>query len=277
MALVFLIRDLLQVLSGEQIEALSFSSTAEELLSKLPKVEEIVEAESSQAGAPQGKPAQYREKDGLTPRVVAREFDESLTATLKERARREGTTVQGALCAALVLAGRKTSSTWREQTVRVMSPINARASLGAGEACGVYLAGGGMAHFQPGDSRAFWELARFAKKQISPAETFQSLSTSTRGLEAIMNRDMDVETAAQLAAGAFARELMVSNLGQMPYQSEFGKLKLEAVWGPTALQGLDGEQNVGIATTNGAIRLLHASYSLIPHLLENTELILREA
>jgi hypothetical protein len=92
-----------------------------------------------------------------------------------------------------------------------------------------------------------------------------------------MSKDMDVETAAQLAAGAFARELMVSNLGQIPYESEFGKLKLEAVWGPTALQGLDGEQNVGIATTNGAIRLLHASYSLIPDLLENAESILRAA
>jgi hypothetical protein len=92
-----------------------------------------------------------------------------------------------------------------------------------------------------------------------------------------MTKDMGVETAAQIAAGAFARDLMVSNLGQMPYESQFGKLKLEAIWGPTALQGLDGEQNVGIATTNGAIRLLHASYSLIPYLLENTELILRAA
>ena len=92
-----------------------------------------------------------------------------------------------------------------------------------------------------------------------------------------MTKDMEVETAAQIAAGAFARDLMVSNLGQMPYASEFGELKLEAVWGPTALQGLDGEQNVGAATTNGAIRLLHASYSLIPDLLENTELILRAA
>jgi hypothetical protein len=86
-----------------------------------------------------------------------------------------------------------------------------------------------------------------------------------------------LETAAQIAAGVFARDVMVSNLGQMPYQSEFGKLKLEAVWGPTALRGLEGEQNVGIATTNGAIRLLHASYSHIPYLLENTELILRAA
>ena len=277
MALVFLIRDLLQVLSGGQIETLSFSSAAEELLSRLPEGEKIIQAEALQAGAPQAEPALYREGNGLTPRVAARKLDENLTAALKERARREGTTVQGALCAALVLAGRKTSSAWRKRPVRVMSPVNVRAHLRAGEACGLYLGGAGMIAFQPGDSRAFWELARFAKKVLAPSQTFQSLSTSLHGLEAIMTKDMDVETAAQIAAGAFARELMVSNLGQMPYGSEFGKLKLEAVWGPTALQGLDGEQNIGIATTNGAIRLLHPSYSLIPHLLENTELILRKA
>ena len=277
MALVFLIRDLLQVLSGEQIEAFSFSSSGEELLKKLPKREEIVQAEALQAGAPATEPALYREDDGLAPRASARKLDENLTAALRERARREGTTVQGALCAALVLAGRKASSTWRKQSVRVMSPVNARAHLRAGEACGLYLGAAAMIPFQPGDSSDFWEVARFAKQKISPSQTFQSLSASLHGLEAIMTKDMDVETAAQIAAGAFARDLMVSNLGQMPYESEFGKLKLEAVWGPTALQGLDGEQNVGIATTNGAIRLLHASYSLIPHLLENTELILRKA
>jgi NRPS condensation-like uncharacterized protein len=276
MALVFLIRDLLQVLSGGQIEDLSFSSSAEELLNKLPKGEEVVKAEASQAGGPQAEPALYREDDGLAPRATARKLGENLTAVLKERARREGTTVQGALCAALVLAGRKTSSTWRKQTVRVMSPVNSRAHLGAGEGCGLYL-GGGMIPFQTGDSRTFWELARFAKKELAPHQTFQSLYTSLHGLEAIMTKDMDVETAAQVAAGAFARDLMVSNLGQIPYESEFGKIKLEAIWGPTALQGLEGEQNVGIATTNGAIRLLHASYSLIPYLLENTESILSAA
>src|SRR3984885_14810058 len=69
MALVFLIRDLLQVLSGGQIEALSFSSTAEELLNKLQKGEKIVPAEASQAGAPQAEPALYRENNGLAPRA----------------------------------------------------------------------------------------------------------------------------------------------------------------------------------------------------------------
>jgi hypothetical protein len=157
-----------------------------------------------------------------------------------------------------------------------MSPINVRALLGAGEACGLYLTGA-MVFFQPDDSSTFWELARFAKTEISRSQTFQSLSTSIQGLEAIMTKDMDVETADQIAVGTFARDIMVSNLGQMPYESEFGNLKLEAVWGPTALRGRDGKQNVGIATTNGAIRLLHASYFLIPDLLETTELILKAA
>src|ERR1700756_179958 len=53
MSLVFLIRDLLQVLSRRQSEALSFSSTAEELLSKLPREEAVVHAEALQAEAPQ--------------------------------------------------------------------------------------------------------------------------------------------------------------------------------------------------------------------------------
>jgi NRPS condensation-like uncharacterized protein len=97
MALVFLIRDLLQVLSGGQIEGLSFTNAAEELLRKLPKAEKVVEAEASQASALQAEPALYREDDGLAPRVTARKLDENLTAALKERARREGTTVQGAL------------------------------------------------------------------------------------------------------------------------------------------------------------------------------------
>src|SRR5205807_10512542 len=142
-------------------------SSAEELLSKQSKGEEIVQAEASQADAPQAEPALYRKGNGLTPRVAARKLGENLTAALKERARREGTTVQGALCAALVLAGRKTSSTWRKQSVRVMSPVNARAHLGAGEACGLYLGAGAMIRFQPGASGDFWELARFSKQKIS--------------------------------------------------------------------------------------------------------------
>ena len=47
--------------------------------------------------------------------------------------------------------------------------------------------------FQPGDLRAFGEISRFAKKELSPSQTFQSLSTSLHRLEAIITKDMDVE------------------------------------------------------------------------------------
>jgi hypothetical protein len=36
-------------------------------------------------------------------------------------------------------------------------------------------------------------------------------SLALHGLEAIMTKDMDVEIAARIAAGAFARDVMVSN------------------------------------------------------------------
>jgi hypothetical protein len=44
---------------------------------------------------------------------------------------------------------------------------------------------------------------------------------------------------------------------------------------PTALQGLDGKPNPGVATTNGALRTLHVSHTFMPHLKENTEPSLR--
>jgi hypothetical protein len=80
MALVFLFRDLLQVLSGGQVEALSFSSPAEELLNKLPKREEIVQTEALQARVPQAEPSLYREGNGLAPRVATGKLDGNLTA-----------------------------------------------------------------------------------------------------------------------------------------------------------------------------------------------------
>jgi hypothetical protein len=73
-------------------------------------------------------------------------------------------------------------------------------------------------------------LRAFDEVQKCHPVPLQSINRNEEGQPAIMTKDMDVETAAQIAAVAFARDLMVSNLGQMPYESEFGKLKLEAVW-----------------------------------------------
>jgi hypothetical protein len=49
---------------------------------------------------------------------------------------------------------------------------------------------------------------------------------------------------------------MVSNLGVLPLETSFGGFKLESLWGPSVLVGVEGEQMIGAATLNGVI---HAS------------------
>jgi hypothetical protein len=88
---------------------------------------------------------------------------------------------------------------------------------------------------------------------------------------------MDVAGGAQLLAQGFPCELLLTNLGNLPIQFETGALKLKALWGPSVLMGFEGEQTVGVATTNDSLCLLHTSFAPIPSLLERTEGILRSA
>jgi hypothetical protein len=68
-----------------------------------------------------------------------------------------------------------------------------------------------------------------------------------------------------------ACEGMVSNLGVLPFGTSFGAFKLESLWGPSVLVGIEGEQMIGVATLNGAMHLLHTSYTPIPKLLQTME------
>jgi hypothetical protein len=86
-----------------------------------------------------------------------------------------------------------------------------------------------------------------------------------------------VAGAAQLLAQAFPCELLLTNLGNLPIRFETGALKLEALWGPSVLLGFEGEQTVGVTTTNGSLCLLHTSFAPIRSLLHRTERILRSA
>jgi hypothetical protein len=61
---------------------------------------------------------------------------------------------------------------------------------------------------------------------------------------------------------------MVSNLGVLPFETNVGRFKLESLWGPSVFVGIEGEQMIGVATLNGAVHLLHTSYTPIPKLLQ---------
>src|SRR5258706_15192999 len=60
-----------------------------------------------------------------------------------------------------------------------------------------------------------------------------------------MSGNPDVQSIAQFELQACACEMLVSNLGVLPFAPDFGGLTLEAFWGPSVLVGIEGEQMIG--------------------------------
>jgi hypothetical protein len=106
------------------------------------------------------------------------------------------------------------------------------------------------------------------KHELAPVRTAEGLSTVFSGFRQLMSTSPDVAQVAAFELQVCACEGMVSNLGILPFETSFGVFKLESLWGPAVFVGIEGEQMIGAATLNGAIHLLHASYTPIPKLLQ---------
>jgi hypothetical protein len=74
-----------------------------------------------------------------------------------------------------------------------------------------------------------------------------------------VSSNLTVEQAFQLKRNAFNAQVMFTNLGRLPFDSTFGPLKLETLWAPCALRGIEGEQTLGAVTVNGSLHLTHTS------------------
>jgi hypothetical protein len=92
-----------------------------------------------------------------------------------------------------------------------------------------------------------------------------------------VSSNLTVEQALQFKRNVFNAQVMLTNLGRLPFDSAFGPLKLEALWAPCALRGIEGEQTLGAVTVNGSLHLTHTSTAPIPGLLAGIEQELRKA
>ncbi|MBB5317117.1 hypothetical protein [Tunturibacter empetritectus] len=89
-----------------------------------------------------------------------------------------------------------------------------------------------------------------------------------------VSSNLTVEQAFQLKRNAFNAQVMLTNLGRLPFDSTFGPLKLETLWAPCALRGIEGEQTLGAVSLNGSLHLTHTSSAPIPGLLAGVEEVL---
>jgi hypothetical protein len=272
----YAIRDVLRALTGETLEPMPSRPALE------PLVYLSQQAPDDASGSPQpqvhadGRLMTFRAIDNLPPSVEALSMTPEITRTLIERARKERTTVHGALCSALVLAGREFSADWNLSPVRVMSPFSLRKELGIGEDCGVFV-WATCVPMSPGTLTDFWEMARYAKSSLADRQLIGRVAMEMEGVEQALNSGIGVDGAAQIAVQSFSSELLLSNLGRPSVQFDSGGLRLKAMWGPAVLMGFDRHQTVGVTTANDSLCLLHTTYTPMPSLLPRTVQILQSA
>ena len=261
---IFLLRDILLALSGHALEALPLTPSRETLFGAQQRT-------SSEPGLPS-----FAAQRPSMPYVEGIQLTTEQTTALQRRARQEGVTIHAAISAALTIAGRAIDESWRNNPLRIMSPAEIRDILGLKGQCMVSL-GGGEISIAPGGSMTFWDLARFAKDGLSGVKSTENISRMIDLQSAAVSSNLTVEQAVQLKRNAFNAQVMFSNLGRIPFDSTFGPLKLETLWAPVALRGIEGEQTLGAVTVNGSLHLTHTSPVPIPGLLAGVEEVLRKA
>jgi hypothetical protein len=262
-SLVFAIRDAMQLLAGRSLDPLPPVGSLDNLLQPF-RTKSAENGSASESFPSAGSLDVYRTHNGSHPSVKSLNLSEDLTSELRRRSRVEETTVHGALVAAAVEAVRLTSTERRAATINVGSAVDFRNAVAAGEDVALLSAGGSIP-VQPG-MRDFWELARFARRSIEPVQSPETMASLMGGLTDYLATPRDENDIAALMAG-LRFDINISNLGNLSIETRFGGLTLERLWGPAILAGFKGEQEIGVATINQSLSLLHVSHRPLPSFL----------
>ena len=266
MSSALFIQDILTILSGEKLDNLMPIPALDELAGV--HVKEIPNEQTS--GFDQAK-------NSLIPRpevnVQRLKLSGALTEKLIKRSKSEKTTVHGALSAALVLALKQTDSALEEKPVRILHPLSARTTLGIGNDFGL-LINIVTLPYNPEPENTFWDFARNVRKEIAATQTPEWIRTDISATRELFYNEMDVKTVEQALYQGTRHEVMLTNLGQLPFKSVFGGLELKSLWGPMVLTLHDAARTVGVATFNGELTLTVTGILTSDGLLEATEKII---
>lgn len=271
-SLTYAIRDLLNALAGKPLEPLPVPASHEQLLG----INEDSKEEFCQSSGVAGSinPIFFE----LVPSVTSLRLSKELTGRLRERAQQEQTSIHGALAASIVFAAKILAFDSARPRLRLGSPISTRKLLNQGDTCSL-LTDIGMQDLSFPDSGDFWQLARHVRNDLSPQQSLDRIARSRVEFLQIFANAPDAETTIQIVrqGQGMDADFVLSNMGNLSFEREYGTLRLEAVWGPAILIGtFENQQVLGVATVNGKLSLLYCSHTPIPHLLEALESVLVE-
>ena len=178
---------------------------------------------------------------------IRRQLDETLTQQIVNRCRQEKTTVQAAICAAMMLATAKKIARVNEN-VRVscesyvdlrrrLSPVVHPENLGV-------LASAVTSFHTLKPQLSFWDLARDVRKQLE-----SGLKRSDLFVPFLMLRNL-IESALKNCDRAPAT-VGLTNVGRVNIPSVYGDFKLEEISYVTGLAAIGGVLNAAVTTFEG--------------------------
>lgn len=265
-SLNFLVRDILLAVGGKTLEPMDPQVSNDQTL-----------------GLPEDLPAQTVDQvlnlkmktDIVKPFVSSHRFSENNTRNILERARQENTTVHGAICAAVLLASRKLRTEWDEARMELVSPVCTRTALNLDDNFGLNITTQSV--FFENEHLSFWNLARVAKAGLDGTNSAEYIMGYLSFFRDIVFGHNDIQQMLDALKQAFNHHIMVTNLVRVRYKTDFGPLKLEALYGPMVRSGKGMEQTIGALTSNGSLCLTNTSDTPIPGLLVEMEKILQDA
>lgn len=266
-SLSYLTRDILLAVTGDQLALMQPQVSNDQTL-----------------GLPEDLPAQTIDKvielkiktEVVSPLVSVHRISEITTRNILERARQENTSVHGAICAAALMASRRMRPEWEQTRMELVSPICTRAALDLDDNFGLNITTQSV-FFENQPYLSFWDLARLAKAGLGGTGSAEYTTGYLSFFREIVFGHNDMQQMLDALKQAFNHHIMVTNLVRVKYKTDFGPLKLEALYGPMVRSGKGMEQTIGALTTNGSLCLTNTSDTPIPGLLLEMEQVLENA
>jgi hypothetical protein len=269
---VTIVHDLMKALAGQPLPRLAPLGSRETLaaaqatLQGVPNVPPAAGVDADRLRAIGGSPL-WRPFHGDRPQVSTCSLDRDATARLLAVCRAQGTTLNGALCAAVTHSAVRQAP---KPTFTIANAVNLRDTVGAGHDSVGLLAGIAAVRLEAPDRQGFWELARQTTREIAPARTLPGALQALGGLTASLPPDADATLASGLF-GLYEYDAVVSNLGVLAIPAEIGSLRLDAFWGPAVQGRFKNEIVIGAAGVRGALHLLQTSPDHIANILPGIE------
>jgi hypothetical protein len=210
-------------------------------------------------------------------KVTSGRLETDRVRALIERARKENTSVHGILVAAAVLTAKRQSNIWQTKPLVCLSPVDLRTMLSLGNAAGVLT----TVHptiVTPTDVPRFWDFARAVTGSIRSTISVNTARQGVVATRAVVDRETDPYDLNTIDRdGFFDHDMMITNYGVGKVRSQYGHLKMVALYPSHFSGGVPQTQTISAITVNGTLHLNHVSRQPLPSFLDTVLEELRHA